>query len=208
MITRQRVAMLMMLTCVAACARKATPPPAQALPFQWPAPAGWKTETIPFPLGFAPDIPYQGLEELRFPPGFLDPASERFWSYAFVWWLEGTPDTSEAALEHALVRYFTGLAQAVGKDKYTVDPAQFTADLQQAPVDPLALTQRIKLTGQARVFDAFKTGKYLTLQLELQVGVCGNRVVWVAASPQSRPAPIWTELDSVLQAFECKGPGT
>lgn len=191
------------LGCAGPGAHKTPPPP---LPFHWPAPPGWRTETIPFPLDFAPDLPFQGLEELRFPPGFFDPAAERFWSYAFVWWLEGTPDLSEAALERALARYFVGLAQVVGKDKYTFDPAQISADLQQVPPDPLALTQRSRLTGQIRVFDAFKTGKYLTLQLELQLGACGEpsrRVVWVSASPKPRPAPIWTELDAVTQSFEC-----
>src|SRR5262245_33462421 len=34
--------------------------------FQWPIPEGWQHETIPFPLEFAPDLPYQGVEELRF----------------------------------------------------------------------------------------------------------------------------------------------
>jgi hypothetical protein len=194
---------LVALGCAGTPAKKEPGPP---LPFHWPPPPGWRTETIPFPLDFAPDLPFQGLEELRFPPGFFDPASEHFWSYAFVWWLEGTPDLSEAALERALSRYFVGLAQAVGKDKYTFDPAEIAADLQPVPPDPLALTQRSRLTGHVRVFDAFKTGKYLTLQLELQVGVCGpqgRRVVWVSASPKSRPDPVWTELDAVTQRFEC-----
>jgi hypothetical protein len=37
-----------------------SPVPAQdagAAAFDWPLPDGWKGETIPFPLGFAPDLP-------------------------------------------------------------------------------------------------------------------------------------------------------
>ncbi len=39
--------------------------------FFLPTPEGWQTETIPFPLEFAPEIKYEGLEELRFAPGMV-----------------------------------------------------------------------------------------------------------------------------------------
>ena len=35
--------------------------PAPELPFHLPTPEGWRTETIPFPLGFAPELEYEGL---------------------------------------------------------------------------------------------------------------------------------------------------
>lgn len=73
-----------------ACASSSTPStpatspaPAQeegAVAFDWPVRDGWKGETIPFPLGFAPDLPYRGVEELRCPPGFFEPNSSHFWS--------------------------------------------------------------------------------------------------------------------------------
>ena len=39
--------------------------------FFLPTPEGWRTETIPFPLEFAPEIKYEGLEELRFALGMM-----------------------------------------------------------------------------------------------------------------------------------------
>jgi hypothetical protein len=64
---------------------QSAPAPAASAPIQavdaprdataWETPAGWRTETIPFPLEFAPSIAHAGVEELRFPPGFLDPES-------------------------------------------------------------------------------------------------------------------------------------
>jgi hypothetical protein len=54
------------------CARSHVPAPR----FAWPAPPGWKSETIPFPLDFAPDIPHRGVEEVRFEPRFFDPAAD------------------------------------------------------------------------------------------------------------------------------------
>jgi hypothetical protein len=56
------------------------------VPFVLPTPEGWRTETLHFPLEFAPQLPYQGLEELRFSPGMFKPGREDFWTYAFVFW--------------------------------------------------------------------------------------------------------------------------
>src|SRR5690348_7269453 len=58
----------------------------------WPTPEGWRREVIPFPLDFAPEIGYRGVEELRFAPRFFDPAAPTYWSYAFAWLLEGAPE--------------------------------------------------------------------------------------------------------------------
>src|SRR4051794_9456116 len=93
------LACLTLLLLLGACAapRPPAPPPEQtrsaaASPsFTLPLPPGFRTETIPFPLGFAPDLPYRGVEELRFAPGMFQPGAPDFWSYAFVWWLEGNP---------------------------------------------------------------------------------------------------------------------
>jgi hypothetical protein len=69
------------------CAVAAVPGTAQEsveVPFYLPTPEGWRTETIPFPLEFAPELDYEGLEELRFAPGMFKEGSADFWSYAFV----------------------------------------------------------------------------------------------------------------------------
>ncbi|MBL4705559.1 MAG: hypothetical protein JKY54_13630 [Flavobacteriales bacterium] len=39
------------------------------------APDNWKSEIIPFPLGFAPSIDFVGIEDLRFSPGWKDSTS-------------------------------------------------------------------------------------------------------------------------------------
>src|SRR5688500_6206534 len=62
---------------------------AEWLPFAWSVSPGWRTETIPFPLPFAPELPHRGLVELRFSPGMFKADSEELWTYSFVWWLEG-----------------------------------------------------------------------------------------------------------------------
>ncbi|MBZ0233808.1 MAG: hypothetical protein K8M05_15880, partial [Deltaproteobacteria bacterium] len=84
-----------------------TPPSA---PPTWVVPEGWRAETIPFPLEFAPSLPYRGVEELRFPKGFFEPEDDWYFSYAFVWYVLAPGPADAEALERDLVAYFRGLA--------------------------------------------------------------------------------------------------
>src|SRR5690349_11958756 len=81
------------------------------------APQDWKPETIPFPLGFAPEIPYQGFEELRFAPGMFKRESASYFSYFFFWSLQGKPEIGKETLARDLTKYFQGLCREVGKGR-------------------------------------------------------------------------------------------
>ncbi|CAN5753703.1 hypothetical protein BH10BAC2_BH10BAC2_07290 [soil metagenome] len=74
-------------------------------------PAGWTTERILFPIDFAPQIQYTGVEDLRFANGWGDISSEEHWSYAFLWWLDGKPVITDTALQENLTNYYSGLVK-------------------------------------------------------------------------------------------------
>jgi hypothetical protein len=199
--------LLFSLGCVAS--QKATPetkPAAASAPagFEWPIPAGWREEIIPFPLEFAPDITYRGREEIRFAPGFFDPDAKGYWSYAFVWWLEEPAPLDERALADALLRYYRGLSLAVGGAKYTFDPGAFRADVRP---DPAATGGPGKAyVGELATYDAFTTGKPLALRLRAYVFECAaarHQVALVAVSPKAEADPIWRELAELLGRFRC-----
>ena len=176
--------------------------------FQWPIPKDWKQETIPFPLGFAPDLPYEGVEELRFSPGMFKQDQADYWSYAFVWWLDGHPALDAPELNSSLKRYFAGLCTSVGKDKgYAIDPAKFSASLHAAADKRRKLGHAVKsFAGTVESYDAFVTGKPITLNVEVWVWDCdpsGKRAVIVLASPQPPSAPIWTALHERRDEFVC-----
>jgi hypothetical protein len=181
---------MMVLLAFLACGRKEIAPAAPA-PFVWPVPEGWRPETIPFPLDFAKELPYHGVEELRFAPDFFEPSAPTYFSYAFVWWLEGQPDLGPDVLERDLVAYFAGLCDAVAK-KNDFDPAHFRAELDG------------DRKGQVFAYDPFATGGELTLQVEISVQDCAERRVLLALlSPRSRPDPVWDSLDAVGRSFAC-----
>lgn len=175
-----------------------TPPPPPPASFDWPTPAGWKHETIPFPLEFAPDLAFRGTEELRFAPGFFDPSAPGYWSYAFVWFLtDDGPRLERAVIEASLKEYFVGLTKAVAKDKFEPDLSRIEVEL-RANVEP-------GLVGTVRTIDAFKTRSEVALTVHARTGACGERrFLLVSASPKPRTDPMWAALNEVTASFQCR----
>ncbi len=77
----------------------------------------WTKEFIKFPIGFAPDINYEGYEDLRFAEGWAKKDSPEFWSYIFAWHINGNQEQTVEKLETNLKLYFNGLMTAVNKKK-------------------------------------------------------------------------------------------
>src|SRR5471030_378221 len=101
------------LACAAAvCASAQTGP--------IPAPADWRAESFIFPLQFAPSIPYQGVEYVRFAPSWARFDSEGGFSYVFLWDVKTQPVTPEDLEDH-LEAYFTGLMRNVGLQRKLSD---------------------------------------------------------------------------------------
>src|SRR5215218_6976642 len=78
-------------------------------PYYLDVPANWIVERFLIPISFAPKIPYKGVEDIRFAPGWGDVKSEEYWSYTFLWYLDGTPQTSSEIIAKNLKAYYTGL---------------------------------------------------------------------------------------------------
>ncbi len=74
-----------------------------------PVPKGWTTELFMIPISFAPSIPYKGVEDIRFTPGWGNAQSNEYWAYAFLWSLEGTPEINAEIIQRNLSAYYAGL---------------------------------------------------------------------------------------------------
>lgn len=173
----------------------ASPAPPAADP-AWPVPPGWRSEVIKFPLDFAPSIAHRGFEDLRFPPGFFDPAAEGYWSYAFIWRTEDPAELDAAALGAELTAYFRGLVAAVDEQKRVTAPDEIVAS---ATPDGAA---RFRLA--AHVFDAFKTAAPLDLVGFAERRPCRTGALWVfvlaPAASKLRP-----QLEELARAARCAG---
>ena len=175
-------------------------------PFVYTAPVGWQSETILFPIDFAPDLTYKGFEELRFAPGWGNPASGEKWAYTFLWWLDGTYRFDEKILKQDLEKYFSGLTrQRVAADK--LDLALYTPTK--------ALVQKIKplpgdketYTASAEIFDAQVSRKPGKLFFKIHIKDCPGKnttlvLLEAAANPYSQA--VWQQLDKINNDFKCK----
>jgi hypothetical protein len=191
-----------MLLCVGASAAGTSEKPS----FIWPVPEGWKAETIPFPLDFAPDVHHAGLEELRFSPGFANPDAPDNWTYAFAWVLEDDATFTETTLAEELTAYFKGLSMAVGSKKFDFDPKHFAAHFEARPAAPDSKVH--EYIGTVETYDCFRTGKPITLHLLVRTIPCQDekhRAVLVATSRLKDEDKIWPGLRRLLDDFKCGG---
>lgn len=182
-----RAVVLVVVGLMGACGHA----PAAAPAAPWPTPPGWSTETIPFPLGFAPDVRHEGEEELRFPPGVFDPTAPGYWSYAFIWRTTDPARLDAAALGDELTRYYRGLIAAVAG---TAPPDTVGARAVAAP-DGFALT--------VNLVNAFGAGEPVDLTGWARRTACGAGALWVFALAPAA-STVRADVDALARAATCR----
>ncbi|MGB0580929.1 MAG: hypothetical protein ACPGVU_14600, partial [Limisphaerales bacterium] len=173
-------------------------------PFTFKAPKDWRSERIPFPLGFAPELKYTGFEELRFGPGMFQPKSDTYWTYVFFWWIDGDIKLTKEQMEKDFDNYYRGLSRAVGSRKFTIDTnkvsSSVTAVVQKNLDDP-------NFTGTLTTYDAFATGRLVKLNLEISrrhYAKLNRTFYFFAVSPKPRTEPVWKEMRRIGNSFKVK----
>ena len=91
-------------------------------PYTLNTPQGWDVERFPVPPGFAPQIQYKGIEDIRFTPGWGNAKSTEYWCYTFLWFLDGLLKMNEKILQTNLKEYYRGLI------KSNLDPKKIPAE--------------------------------------------------------------------------------
>jgi hypothetical protein len=189
-------ATLIVISFVAACGNSARPSAPAGPAAAWAVPEGWKHEVIPFPLGFAPGLAHRGVEELRFPPGFLDEGAPNRWSYTFVWRLEDAAELDEEALAAELTEYFRGLLVAVDGDQQRITPEDVVARA-KADGDHFAIS--------AHIIDTFRSAQPVDLVGTARRTACGTGALWTfVLAPEG--SPIRGALDALAATAACDQP--
>ncbi len=162
-------------------------------------PQGWRREHLEFPLAFAPELDFEGIEELAFAPGMFEPASDSYFSYAFALRLAGDIEVDEALLTHFLETYYRGLCRAVAAER--------GLDRDTDAIAALVDREGARFRARIDLFDPFTTGESLALELELAVHCApGATEICALASPVQDDAPIWSELREVGRAWRAARP--
>lgn len=166
-----------------------------------PTPKGWNKEAMIFPIDFAPGIPYKGMEELRFSPGWSQAESEEYWSYTFLWLIGDKSTVTTPLLNTYLKEYYTGLINS-NVDKTKRDSLTIT-DV-EVKIESLKKSS-YSFGGTVQMFD-YMAQKPITLNVKIRKKICPeNRrmALLFEISPQPEDHFIWRNFEGIWNGFNC-----
>lgn len=170
------------------------------------APASWRAQKFDFPLQFAPSIPYEGTEHVRFSPTWTHFADDDGFTYVLLWELKRAP-LEPAELERALNVYFDGLMELATKTRKIDDPGTVS----QVSLHPMAAPDKwaSALGGRVWTWNAFSRGEPLALNLEITQRTCGSdrTQLFFAISKAARNHAAWNELRRIRGQTGCDPAG-
>jgi hypothetical protein len=166
------------------------------------APDTWRMESFAFPLQFAPSIPYEGKEHVRFAPYWSEFDSERGFTYVILWDIKRRV-LEPAEFERALDVYFDGLMEQVTRGRKIADPGTVTSTSLHPLAAPAGWSHA--LGGRLWTWNAFARGEPLTLHLEIAHRDCGadRTQIFFAFSRAPRTHAAWEELRGIRKATAC-----
>jgi hypothetical protein len=173
-------------------------------PYTLDVPKGWDVERFLIPIEFAPQIPYKGVEDIRFTPGWGNAKTAEYWTYAFLWYLDGSQKMNSKIIENNLKSYYEGL---IGRN---IEPRKIPAD-KLFPVR----TDFKKVKTQAGDLETFRgtihmldymEQKPITLYSTVHVKTCPSQAktfIFNEISPQKYSDAVWQSLDQLWTNFNC-----
>ncbi len=165
------------------------------------APDNWQREILPFPLSFAPAIDFVGFEDLRFSPGWSDSTSQEFWAYSFAWYIEMDSALTESKLTESFNLYYDGLMG--------VDLNNQADTINSNPLERtlgLFVKTNAGFSGKMRVYDAFFTKDYMTLNIKVKESFCPKRnkqIIQCDISPKAFDHAVWKIFNDVRLTVKC-----
>lgn len=165
-------------------------------------PQGWGVEQFRLPPDFARELPYRGIQDVRFAPGWGDVKTEEYWAYAYLLWLEAKPVISAEALQENLKAYFGGLVSR------NIPARKIPAD---KLVPTLTAIKKIKTSeGDTETFSGTismldymtQTPMVLnTLIHERKLPETDRTALFFEFSPQPRTHAVWSQLEKLWTEF-------
>ena len=180
----------------------------------WKAPyslpvEGWGIERFLIPINFAPKIPYKGVEDIRFTQGWGNVKSDEYWSYAFLWYLDGKPAINASIIESNLKLYYDGLIGSnIDKKKITAEKITPTkASFKKIKTSAGDLNT---FSGSIQILDYMQL-KPITFHCLVHHKICGNEdktFIFYEISPRPVNDSVWIKLNKLWTDFNCTaGPG-
>ncbi len=173
--------------------------------FEFPAPKGWTTEKIEFPISFAPQIPYSGYESLCFSPEWEYVKSDQHWAYAFVWWLNDNPDINAESLQQNMSLYYTGLLHS-NIEKRNIPQADLITPTATITKIATAPGDKETYSGSIQMLDYLDLlHPAILLNCLIHKKDCSNHVALLfQISPKPFNHSVWSQLNELNKSFSCR----
>jgi hypothetical protein len=164
-------------------------------------PANWKFERFALPPEFAPNIPFKGVEELRFSPGTFVRDSASYFTYAFVAELDNVQSISQEDIKNYLLEYYKGLCFSTAKErKLSIDTSKITIEVERKK----DTANEVVYNAVSNIFGVFADGAPVKLNMEVKVliNAATSKVYLVfIASPREKTDAVWKELYEIQKQF-------
>jgi hypothetical protein len=174
-------------------------------PYHLPIPKDWTIERFLIPISFAPQIPYKGVEDIRFTPGWGKVESDEYWTYAFLWYLDGSPKTDTQLIAENLKNYYSGLLK-VNTDSSKVSSEKLmpvTTSFKKISPDKDDLET---YSGTIEMID-YMSRKPITLNCMVHLKSCkeeNKTILFYELSPKPFTHKNWANLNQIWLDFKCK----
>ena len=174
-------------------------------PYMLDIPKGWDVERFLLPIDFAPQIQYKGVEDIRFAPGWGDSTSSEYWSYSFLWYMEGRPEINADIIASNLQYYYKGL---IGRN---IEKRNIPADKIFTPktaFEKIKTSVDDKETFQGTIYMLdYMQQKPVTLNAIVHLKACetvkDKTFVFYEISPKPLTDDVWKKLDNLCTSFKC-----
>jgi PDZ domain-containing protein len=179
-------------------------------PFVYVVPGIWTNDPrVPFPLPWAPTLPYHGFADLFFAPNFDQTDSPEYHSYVIFLALEGKRMLNAEQLQSDMLTWFRGLAvERGGANHFTPDLSKVSVTYKEdaAPSGTFGGAAARAFSGSASIWDT--NGKIITLRSEvLMLSGCGaasNTALFFGMSLEPRDGDMWKQLHAIRDTFQCR----
>lgn len=168
-------------------------------PYSLSTPVNWGIERFLIPISFAPQIPYKGVEDIRFTPGWAKATSDEYWSYAFLWYLDGEIKIDTTIIESNLQHYYNGLNSANGSKASTPIITNFKEIATQG-------NDLKTFNGTITMLD-YMSKKNILLNCKVHIKSSSNKTntyLFFELSPKPFVHTIWQSLDNLWADFKYK----
>lgn len=155
----------------------------------------WGKEIIQIPFWFAPEINYNGYEDIRFAKGWEEIDSPGFWTLVFAWDINLRTKPTTKFFEDNLKLYFDGLMKVVNEDTLLTIPKTKTLFIEKERKKEVTT-----FTGILEIYDAFTTKKMIILNVTIESYYCKKTKTFmplVRFSPKDFNHKAWEMLNQV-----------